>query len=349
MSNFDFKKEIRLLIQKKANSFCADCYDSCALFVDINNSVFLCRECSEIHKNFGFIVKNATNDIFTIEEIDKLKQSDNDTFNKKWMSLYSSQSIKIPFGASNHERQVFLYEKYISKRWFSSTQNSKNISFYKPHHLEIQETNLDDLDELIFYDSSSSSSLLSEQTDQSDLALFNIGQKELEIIDNESTTIYQVKNQMSSSDRESENSNDEFEMMSFNQESVEKKSRKGSQDKQTEREDKIRSEKVLAKQKEEKGEKSKRKKKMENSEQKMMKEEEEKVITPSYLMRKSFVDSTSHGNHCRQKMRTSLKSSSNQKKCSKIVNVKRKLVVLVISNVIAFDIVRPKKSFKNVH
>lgn len=330
MSNLDLKKEIRFLIQKKANSFCADCYDSCALFVDINNCVFLCQKCSEIHKKFGFKVKNATNDVFAIEEIDKLKRSDNETFNKKWMSLYSSQSTKIPFGASDLQRQAFLYEKYISKRWFSSTQNYNNISFYNPHHLEIQETNLGDLDEFSFYDSSSSSSFLSEPTDQSDFTLSNIGQKEFEIINNESQAIYQTQNQMTSNNPESKmlcpdidndvdfdslDSSDDKEMVVPNQESMKKKkkSKRRSQDKETETEGKKQS---------------------------------EKRRNASFSYSRVRQSLTSCRVHPGQKIRLSLSSSSSAKKSSKVANAKRKLVVLVISNAIAFDIIRHKKASK---
>ena len=58
-NNIDTKKAIRDLIRKKSNSFCADCSDSCALYVDMSNGLFLCQKCASIHEQFGFKTKNA--------------------------------------------------------------------------------------------------------------------------------------------------------------------------------------------------------------------------------------------------------------------------------------------------
>lgn len=178
-SKFDSKKEINSLLCKKSNSFCADCFDSCALYVDITNRIFLCQQCASIHKKIGFVVKNAAVDIFTIEEIDKLRQSNNEIFNQMWMSSYDSKSAKIPFGASMIERSSFLSDKYINKKWFSSIPNTSNKNFYNPCHLEIQATEINDLDSLILLQSSSSSSFSSEYSTTIDINFPDFNQNEI--------------------------------------------------------------------------------------------------------------------------------------------------------------------------
>ena len=180
-SNFSSNKEIRSLLQKKSNSFCADCLDSCALYVDLSNCIFLCQKCAEIHKKLGFDIKSTIKNEFSNEEIENLKQTDNQAFNDKWMALYNSQSTKVPFGASSLERQSFISEKYVSKKWLSTLQNTQNRGFYNPCHLEIQETVIDDFDEISFRESSSDYSYSTECSTPIDFS-FGFSQMKQEII-----------------------------------------------------------------------------------------------------------------------------------------------------------------------
>lgn len=181
-SKFDSKNEIRTLLYQKSNSFCADCFDSCALYVDITNCIFICQQCAEIHKKLGFAVKSTITDDFTVDEIENLKQTNNQIFNQKWMSLYNSESKKVPFGASVSERESFLVNKYKNKKWFSTIINKSNQSFYNSCHLEIQETELEDLDSLVLFESGSSSSS-SDYSINIDLSFLNYNQNQGEIID----------------------------------------------------------------------------------------------------------------------------------------------------------------------
>lgn len=118
-SSINSKKEIHELMRKKTNSYCADCADSCALYVDMVNKIFLCRNCAIIHKQFGFEVKNVATDDFSPEESESLRSSNNQSFNNKWMALYNQNSQKIPYGATLTDRKAFLTDKYLTKQWFS--------------------------------------------------------------------------------------------------------------------------------------------------------------------------------------------------------------------------------------
>lgn len=180
-SGFDSKKEIRYLLQKKSNSFCADCFDSCALYVDITIGVFLCLKCSEIHKKFGFLVKNTATDDFSIQEIETLKQSGNQNINKKLMSLYQSGSTKIPFGASFVDRESFLTEKYIAKKWYSQCPNSSFLD-YNPHHFSVQEEYSEEEDQPTPYASSTEPSDFSEISSPKETYISNFYQNPNEII-----------------------------------------------------------------------------------------------------------------------------------------------------------------------
>lgn len=75
---------------------------------------------------------------------EKLNKSDNQTFILKRMALFQSDSLKVPFGSLLQERQLFIYNKCVAKKWFSSTLNRSKESFYNPQHFYIQEEDEND-------------------------------------------------------------------------------------------------------------------------------------------------------------------------------------------------------------
>ena len=75
---------------------------------------------------------------------EKLKQSDNQTFNLKRRALFQSDSLKVPFGILLQKRQIFIYNKWVAKKWFSSTLDRSREIFYNPQHFYIQEEDEND-------------------------------------------------------------------------------------------------------------------------------------------------------------------------------------------------------------
>ena len=101
------------------------------------------------------------------------------------MALFQSDSSKVPFGSSLQERQLFIYNKYIAKKWFSSTPNRSNVSFYNPRHFDIQEEDENDsnndIDEPLI-ESNSETYDTSEITSPNEPNFFGFGQKESQVL-----------------------------------------------------------------------------------------------------------------------------------------------------------------------
>ncbi|OHT04894.1 hypothetical protein TRFO_27507 [Tritrichomonas foetus] len=130
-------QEIWKLARKVENSYCADCYDACALFLDVTNKVFICENCASIHRELGFSVKNTVSDEFTSQEIDQTKQTNNEKFNNLWMGFYDLNIRKLPFGSNYIERRAFLNEKYVDKKWYSNFPIYTNLRHPKSIEVEL--------------------------------------------------------------------------------------------------------------------------------------------------------------------------------------------------------------------
>ena len=76
--------DINEIMKIEGNNKCLDCLAENPTFASINNAVFLCENCANIHKRLGTnisIIKSLTKDEFTPEEISILKIGGNKRFN----------------------------------------------------------------------------------------------------------------------------------------------------------------------------------------------------------------------------------------------------------------------------
>ena len=76
--------DINEIMKIEGNDKCIDCNADNPTFASINNAVFLCENCANIHKRLGTnisIIKSLTKDEFTPEEISILKIGGNKRFN----------------------------------------------------------------------------------------------------------------------------------------------------------------------------------------------------------------------------------------------------------------------------
>ena len=76
--------DINEIMKIEGNNKCIDCNADNPTFASINNAVFLCENCANIHKRLGTnisIIKSLTKDEFTPEEISILKIGGNKRFN----------------------------------------------------------------------------------------------------------------------------------------------------------------------------------------------------------------------------------------------------------------------------
>lgn len=102
--NKDLREQI---FNKVGNRVCFDCNQPNPLWVSLNNSIFLCKECQVQHRSYGIsisYIKSIELDFWKEDQISILKLGGNDRL-KELMSLYNVKS--------NTDRHTLFFSKLL--------------------------------------------------------------------------------------------------------------------------------------------------------------------------------------------------------------------------------------------
>ena len=126
--------EIAQIMSIENNRFCIDCLAPNPTFTSVNNAVFLCENCANMHKPLGTnisLVKSLMNDQFSPQEIALLKIGGNQRFNML-MSEYGitsdqNKEFKYHVKIADYYRKLLLAElnKEINPNDYQMMLNSK--------------------------------------------------------------------------------------------------------------------------------------------------------------------------------------------------------------------------------
>ena len=64
-----YQKILRTLMRAPSNKKCADCGEQCAVNVDTTHGIFICTNCSGIHRELGDRIKSVSMGNFVQDEI----------------------------------------------------------------------------------------------------------------------------------------------------------------------------------------------------------------------------------------------------------------------------------------
>lgn len=109
--------EIAQIMSVDSNHYCVDCLSPNPLFTSINNAVFICENCANIHRTLGqniSIVKSLINDQFSPDEINLLRIGGNFRFNAL-MNEYGitsdqNKEFKYHLKLADYHRKLLLAE-----------------------------------------------------------------------------------------------------------------------------------------------------------------------------------------------------------------------------------------------
>jgi ADP-ribosylation factor GTPase-activating protein 1 len=99
--------EIAQIMTFENNGYCVDCLASNPTFTSVNNAVFICENCANMHRPLGpniSLVKSLINDQFSPEEIKLLKIGGNLRFN----------TLISEYGITNDQNKEFKYHLKIA-------------------------------------------------------------------------------------------------------------------------------------------------------------------------------------------------------------------------------------------
>nr|DAD32787.1 TPA_asm: hypothetical protein HUJ06_011638 [Nelumbo nucifera] len=113
--NAKHTKILEGLLKLPENRHCADCKSKGPRWASVNLGIFICIQCSGIHRSLGVHiskVRSATLDTWLPEQVTFMKSMSNEKSNSYW-------EAELPPDYDRSDIESFIRAKYDEKRWVS--------------------------------------------------------------------------------------------------------------------------------------------------------------------------------------------------------------------------------------
>ena len=110
---------VQELLKIPENSICADCQKKAAKWASTNLGIFICIDCSGIHRSLGThisFVRSCTLDEWTQEQAHTMECVGNAIANAYWEANLPKDFVR-PDPGSRYEMTNFIKQKYVNKKW----------------------------------------------------------------------------------------------------------------------------------------------------------------------------------------------------------------------------------------
>lgn len=130
---------------KKGNRVCADCGIKDNSWASSNIGVFICIQCSGIHRSLGVHITSVLScslDIWSYNLIEFMSSKGNIQINDEYEYFLSKSSInytyKLKPNASREERNLFIKAKYVTKDFHKKFAVDPELTKYKANYKKLQ-------------------------------------------------------------------------------------------------------------------------------------------------------------------------------------------------------------------
>ncbi|CAE6239992.1 unnamed protein product [Arabidopsis arenosa] len=115
--NARHRKILEELLKHPENRECADCKTKGPRWASVNLGIFICMQCSEIHRSLG--VRSTTLDTCLPEQVAFIQSMGNEKANSYW-------EAELPPNYDRVEIENFICAKYEEKRWVSRGEKARS-------------------------------------------------------------------------------------------------------------------------------------------------------------------------------------------------------------------------------